>query len=115
MTGGVLDEMEEEADIEAFDRENGEARFKKRLSTYPTPEQVDDMIDQNIEIETNKRMRNVNVNPWILRFKEKNMEQQFSQLREDMFKSNMLCCFIIWLFIVACQCAITSLYVVKKR
>lgn len=82
---------------------------KKRLSTYPTQEQVDDMIDQNIEIETNKRMRSVNVNPWTLRFKEKIMEQQFSQLREDMFKSNMLCCFIIWLFIVACQCAITSM------
>lgn len=105
------DDLEDElydCDMRArkFDRET---KFKKRLSTYPTQEQVDDMIDQNIEIETNKRMRSVNVNPWTLRFKEKIMEQQFSQLREDMFKSNMLCCFIIWLFIVACQCAITSM------
>lgn len=32
---------------------------------------------------------------------------QFSQLREDMFKSNMLCCYIIWLFIVISQFVIT--------
>lgn len=28
---------------------------------------------------------------------------QFCQLREDMFKSNMACCFIIWLLVVCCQ------------
>lgn len=84
----------------------------KKGSNYPlsTTEQVDDIIDHSIEIASNKRMRSANVNPWSLRFKDKNMERQFSQLREDMFKSNMLCCFIIWIFIVACQLAITPEY-----
>lgn len=31
---------------------------------------------------------------------------QFRQLREDMFKSNMICCFVIWLFIAVCQAII---------
>ncbi|CAG9767609.1 unnamed protein product [Ceutorhynchus assimilis] len=70
-------------------------------------EQVDDIIDHSIEIESNKRMRSANVNPWTLRFIDKDMEWQFSQLREDMFKSNMLCCYIIWLFIIITQFVIT--------
>lgn len=72
-------------------------------------ESMEDVIDHSIEIEHNRRMRSANVNPWTLRFKDKTMEHQFSQLREDMFKSNMLCCFIIWLFIVAVQVAILPL------
>lgn len=28
---------------------------------------------------------------------------QFCHLREDMFKSNMACCFIIWVIVVCCQ------------
>nr|XP_023015323.1 adenylate cyclase type 8-like [Leptinotarsa decemlineata] len=85
-------------------------RYKKRGSTYvSTLEQVDEIIDHSIEIESNKRMRNANVNPWTLRFIDKDMEHQFSQLREDMFKSNMMCCFIIWIFIVICQAIITPL------
>lgn len=72
-------------------------------------EEVDEIIDHNIEIESNKRMRNANVNPWSLRFKDADAEHQFSQIREDMFKSNMLCCFVIWLFIVLTHIAIIPL------
>ncbi|XP_067013810.2 adenylyl cyclase 78C [Anabrus simplex] len=69
-------------------------------------EQVDEIIDHSIEIESNKRMRNANVNTWTLRFNEQPMEDKFCQLREDMFKSNMVCCFIIWIFVVICQAII---------
>lgn len=68
-----------------------------------------DYMSYNFEIEQNKRMRSANVNPWTLKFKNKELELRFSQLREDMFKSNMICCFIIWLFIVAVQVAIIPL------
>ncbi|KAK5646054.1 hypothetical protein RI129_004518 [Pyrocoelia pectoralis] len=74
-------------------------------------EKTQEIIDHSMEIESNKRMRNANVNPWTLRFKDKEIESQFSQLREDMFKSNMLCCFIIWVFILVCQTAIMPLNV----
>uniref|UniRef100_A0A1B6EMX3 adenylate cyclase n=1 Tax=Cuerna arida TaxID=1464854 RepID=A0A1B6EMX3_9HEMI len=66
-------------------------------------EEVDVIMDNNIEVESNQRIRKENVNIWTLTFKQPDMEVKFCQLREDMFKSNMLCCYIIWLFIVICQ------------
>ncbi|KAJ8960771.1 hypothetical protein NQ318_020065 [Aromia moschata] len=104
-------DMEEEPDTVSYKQKyESNDRFRKRGSTFTsTVEQVDDIIDHSIEIESNKRMRNANVNPWTLRFIDKDMEYQFSQLREDMFKSNMMCCFIIWLFIVICQATVTHL------
>lgn len=43
-------------------------------ASLSTAEEVDDIMDQSIEIESNKRMRNANVNPWTLRFKDKDTE-----------------------------------------
>ncbi|XP_063922796.1 adenylate cyclase type 8-like isoform X4 [Zophobas morio] len=101
---GDLDEDLDSINYNKQKYDLSESRMRKRNSTFPsTTEQVDDIIDHSIEIESNKRMRNANVNTWTLRFIDKDMEYQFSQLREDMFKSNMLCCFIIWLLIVVCQ------------
>nr|XP_022908202.1 adenylate cyclase type 8-like [Onthophagus taurus] len=83
-----------------------------RKQNFPKPtmeQEVDEIMDHSIEIESNKRMRKVNVNLWTLRFKDDEAETLFSQLREDMFKSNMLCCFIIWLFIVGTHIAIIPL------
>ncbi|KAJ8970862.1 hypothetical protein NQ314_000986 [Rhamnusium bicolor] len=105
-------DLDEEIDVVSYKQkyEPNDARLRKRGSTFAsTVEQVDDIIDHSIEIESNKRMRSANVNPWTLRFIDKDMEYQFSQLREDMFKSNMICCFIIWLFIVICQATINHL------
>lgn len=48
-------------------------------------------------------MREEYLNAWTLRFKDSNQEENFCQLREDMFRSNMLCLFIVWIFIVLCQ------------
>lgn len=48
-------------------------------------------------------MRNEYLNSWTLRFKENCQEMAFCQLREDMFRSNMLCVFSMWIFIMLCQ------------
>lgn len=72
------------------------------LSIVPE-EVVDELIDQNIQINSNKQMREEYLNGWTLRFKEPLQEICFCQLREDMFRSNMLCMFIVWIFIVMCQ------------
>lgn len=61
------------------------------------------MIDHSIEIESNKRIRMANVNPWTLHFKDPTHESDFCTMKEDMFKSNMMCCLIIWIFIVITQ------------
>lgn len=56
-----------------------EQRYKKRNSTFVNAtDKVDDIIDHSIEIESNKRMRNANVNPWTLRFIDENMEREVS-------------------------------------
>lgn len=44
--------------------------------------------------------------PWTLKFKDTSQETKYCQLREDMFRSNMLSVFIVWIFIVLCQITI---------
>lgn len=65
--------------------------------------QVDEFIDQNIQINSNKQMRHEYLYPWTLKFKDVTQESKYCQLREDMFRSNMLCVFVVWVFIVMCQ------------
>ncbi|XP_055845883.1 adenylyl cyclase 78C isoform X2 [Episyrphus balteatus] len=74
-----------------------------RASITAMAEEIDDFIDQNIQINSNKEIRREYLNGWTLKFKEKTQEAKFCQLREDMFRSNMLCVFVIWIFIVLCQ------------
>ncbi|XP_060516864.1 adenylate cyclase type 8 [Cylas formicarius] len=95
------------ADINETLEPKGKQKYELNDPKQFVAEQVDDIIDHSIEVESNKRIRNANVNTWTLRFIDKKMETQFSQLREDMFKSNMICCFVIWLFIVVSQFVIT--------
>ncbi|XP_065334949.1 adenylyl cyclase 78C isoform X2 [Cloeon dipterum] len=64
---------------------------------------VDELIDHSIEVDSNNRMRSDYVDRITLRFRDQETEAMFSQRREDMFKSNMLSCCIIWFSIVCCQ------------
>lgn len=64
---------------------------------------VDESIDQCIQINSNKQMRMEYLYPWTLKFKDSTQESKYCQLREEMFRSNMLCVFIVWVFIVSCQ------------
>ncbi|XP_017881980.1 adenylate cyclase type 8 isoform X3 [Ceratina calcarata] len=59
-----------------------------------------------LESASNKRMRLANINTWTLRYNDESLESKFGQLREDMFKSNMICCFVVWIFIAICQAVI---------
>lgn len=53
------------------------------LSNHP---QIDEFIEQNIQINSNKEIRREYLNAWTLKFIDKNQEQKFCQLREDMFR-----------------------------
>lgn len=68
-----------------------------------TEEEVDEFIEQSIQINSNKQMRVEYLHPWTLKFKDHTQEVKYCQLREDMFRSNMLSVFIVWIFIVLCQ------------
>ncbi|XP_032573813.1 adenylyl cyclase 78C isoform X2 [Drosophila sechellia] len=74
-----------------------------RVSVAVLDEEIDEFIEQNIQINSNKEIRREYLDPWTLKFKDKSQEQKFCQLREDMFRSNMLCVFVIWIFMVLCQ------------
>jgi hypothetical protein len=80
---------------------NGEVDVS--CNSLSATEEVDELIDQSIQINSNKQMREEYLNSWTLRFKEPLQEVCFCQLREDMFRSNMLCMFVVWIFIVMCQ------------
>ncbi|GAB0094916.1 Adenylate cyclase [Sergentomyia squamirostris] len=81
---------------------NDYVKQETRISLSAT-EEVDEFIDQNIQINTNKQMRQEFLYGWTLKFKDNAQEGKFCQLREDMFRSNMLCVFVVWIFIVFCQ------------
>ncbi|XP_054734331.1 adenylyl cyclase 78C [Anastrepha obliqua] len=80
-----------------------DTKHENGLSMTVLDEEIDDFIEQNIQINSNKEIRREYLNTWTLKFKDSCQEQKFCQLREDMFRSNMLCIFIIWIFIVMCQ------------
>jgi len=66
-------------------------------------QQVDIILDQYIEIESNKRMMEQNVNWFCLNFKLKPMELQFHQIKDGVFKSNAVCVGITWFLLMSSQ------------
>ncbi|XP_059049093.1 adenylyl cyclase 78C [Achroia grisella] len=62
----------------------------------------EDIIDE-IEVSSNRRMRLVNMRPWSLYFRNNLFESRFAQLDTGTFKSTVMCCLVLWLFIVATQ------------
>ncbi|XP_063890989.1 adenylyl cyclase 78C isoform X2 [Helicoverpa armigera] len=63
----------------------------------------DDIINHSIEVKSNRRMRVSNMHGWSLRFRRPSLEERFGELDERTFKSNVMCCLVLWLFIVAVQ------------
>ncbi|KAG6458405.1 hypothetical protein O3G_MSEX010838 [Manduca sexta] len=63
----------------------------------------DDDLINSIEVESNRQMRMNNMRTVLLRFRRPSLEQSFSEEDEGTFKSNVLCCLVLWLFIVAVQ------------
>ena len=53
-------------------------------------------------------MRQEYLHPWSLKFKEKSQEKKYCALRENMFRSNMVCVYIVWIFIVFCQSVVAG-------
>ncbi|XP_037049946.1 adenylyl cyclase 78C isoform X2 [Bradysia coprophila] len=76
------------------------------MSGMSATEEVDEFIDQNIQINSNKKMRHEYLYPISLKFKDNSQESKYCQVREDMFRSNMLCVYVVWIFIVICQAII---------
>lgn len=60
--------------------------FKKNIIANHDFFQIDEFIEQNIQINSNKKIRREYLSPWTLKFKDTEQELKFCQLREDMFR-----------------------------
>uniref|UniRef100_A0A8C9VAV3 adenylate cyclase n=1 Tax=Scleropages formosus TaxID=113540 RepID=A0A8C9VAV3_SCLFO len=65
-------------------------------------------IEHAIEVRSGERMRKEHIEPITLVFKDMHIEDKFSQMRDEMFKSNMVCAFLVLLFIMAVQALVPS-------
>ncbi|XP_067311411.1 adenylate cyclase type 8 [Pseudorasbora parva] len=70
--------------------------------------EVNKRIKQAIEVRSSERMRKEHITPFTLVFKDTHIEGKFSQMRDEMFKSNLACSFLVLLFIMAVQALIPS-------
>ncbi|CAL8110129.1 unnamed protein product [Orchesella dallaii] len=64
-------------------------------------DEMDYLMDHCIAIDSNRRMQEQYIKNLKLTFKDAKMEDEFCLLKEDTFKSNVLCVFVIWLFTAA--------------
>ncbi|XP_056332541.1 adenylate cyclase type 8 [Danio aesculapii] len=70
--------------------------------------EINKRIKQAIEVRSSERMRKEHITPFTLVFKDTHIEGKFSQMRDEMFKSNLACSFLLLLFIMAAQALIPS-------
>uniref|UniRef100_A0A672R5T2 adenylate cyclase n=1 Tax=Sinocyclocheilus grahami TaxID=75366 RepID=A0A672R5T2_SINGR len=70
--------------------------------------EINKRIKQAIEVRSSERMRKEHITPVTLVFKDRHIEGKFSQMRDEMFKSNLACSFLMLLFIMAVQALIPS-------
>ncbi|CAG9576192.1 unnamed protein product [Danaus chrysippus] len=84
-------------------RNNGDDVENGQDMELSTISEDDDIINHSIEVSSNRRMRAQHMRPCSLRFRRASLETRFAQLDETTFKSNVMCCLVIWIFIVAVQ------------
>ncbi|XP_036406201.1 adenylate cyclase type 8-like [Megalops cyprinoides] len=70
--------------------------------------EINKRIEHAIEVRSSERMRKEHITPVTLVFKDTHIEDKFSQLRDEMFKSNLVCSFIMLLFVMAVQALIPA-------
>ncbi|KAF6737588.1 Adenylate cyclase type 8 [Oryzias melastigma] len=68
-----------------------------------TSREINKRIKHAIEVRSSERMHKEHITPLTLVFKDALIEDKFSQIRDEMFNSNMVCSFIVLLFLMASQ------------
>ncbi|XP_024147747.1 adenylate cyclase type 8 [Oryzias melastigma] len=68
-----------------------------------TSREINKRIKHAIKVRSSERMHKEHITPLTLVFKDALIEDKFSQIRDEMFNSNMVCSFIVLLFLMASQ------------
>ncbi|XP_041834302.1 adenylate cyclase type 8-like isoform X2 [Melanotaenia boesemani] len=70
--------------------------------------EVNKRIRQAIEIRSSERMRKEHITTFTQVFKDSQMEGKYSQMRDELFKSNMVCSFILLVLLMLVQVLIPA-------
>ncbi|KAM9835986.1 adenylate cyclase type 8-like [Aulostomus maculatus] len=71
-------------------------------------QEVNKRIRQAMKVRSSERMRKEHITTFTQVFKDANMEGKYSQMRDELFKSNMVCSFILLLLLLAVQALIPA-------
>ncbi|XP_053192662.1 adenylate cyclase type 8 [Scomber japonicus] len=75
---------------------------------HSTSKEINKRIKHAIEVRSSERMHMEHITPLTLVFKDTDIEDKFSQMRDEMFNSNLVCSFIMLLFLMAAQALIPA-------
>nr|XP_055042166.1 adenylate cyclase type 8 isoform X1 [Misgurnus anguillicaudatus]XP_055042167.1 adenylate cyclase type 8 isoform X1 [Misgurnus anguillicaudatus] len=73
-----------------------------------TSKEINKRIEHAIDLRSSERMRQEHITPTTLVFKDTHIEEKFSQVRDEMFKTNLVCSFIMFVLILALQAIILA-------
>ncbi|KAM4529157.1 adenylate cyclase type 8 [Fundulus diaphanus] len=73
-----------------------------------TSREINRRIKHAIEVRSSERMHNEHITALTLVFKDTHIENKFCLIRDEMFNSNLVCSFILLLFLMAAQAVIPT-------
>ncbi|XP_072323963.1 adenylate cyclase type 8 isoform X2 [Scyliorhinus torazame] len=73
------------------------------LHVQSGPEEINKRIEHIIDLRSGDKLRREHIKPFSLMFKDSSLEEKYSQTRDEVFKSNLVCAFIVLIFITAIQ------------
>ncbi|XP_012974985.1 adenylate cyclase type 8 isoform X2 [Mesocricetus auratus] len=78
------------------------------LHVQSGPEEINKRIEHTIDLRSGDKLRREHIKPFSLTFKDSSLEHKYSQMRDEVFKSNLVCALIVLLFITAIQSLLPS-------
>ncbi|XP_020322874.1 adenylate cyclase type 8 isoform X2 [Oncorhynchus kisutch] len=78
------------------------------LHIHSGPEEINKGIESAIDLRSGDKLRRAHIKPFSLMFKDSSLEEKYSQMRDEVFKSNLVCAFIVLIFITAIQSLLPS-------
>ncbi|XP_044266273.1 adenylyl cyclase 78C-like [Tribolium madens] len=102
----ALSEDNSNENLTCISKTKGKYDVSRRESEIEAP-QCNDTIT-NV-IETSLKQQWTFLNKLTLRFVDEELEHQYTEIKNDMYRSNIVCCFIMWIFASICQIIIFDL------
>lgn len=95
--------MAEMADDPSEEDNSDDESQNQPFKSASVSDEVDNLIDHSIEIDSNYRLRKEHMHRITLSFYDSKLETEFYQIADEVFKSNMLSAIVIWLILFICD------------